>query len=434
MIAEALRGLVERRAIGPGMGDQYLLGGTTTQAGENVNAQTALKVAAVYACSRIIAEGVRAMPCRVLRDKGDGILREERESRLWPLLHDKPNPDMHAGELWEWVTLCLLLVGNAFLYLERDRLGRVVWLRPISPGRVQVFRHHETRRKYFQVSAADDREDVVFTGSTEDIIHIRGFSLDTLIGVSVIRYLAESIGRALSEDGRAGATMANNGRPSGILSVKRKLDDDGAKRLRGSWEGAHGGGKSGGTAVLEEDTTWQAVEMSSADLELVKQRSMSREDIAIGFGVPGDFVMSESQARLHYSTDATRDVRLVKYALMPWSTRIGQGLAQSDQLPWAANGPTVGMLLPSFDPRGLLRADEKARFDTLQVGINAGFVTPNEAREREDMDPMTGGDKLKSTSPPPALHLTPPPGSADPAPPPADDPAADPAKEDDPNA
>lgn len=49
-----------------------------------------------------------------------------------------------------------------------------------------------------------------------------------------------------------------------------------------------------------------------------------------------------------------------------------------------------------FDFAGFLRADTNTRFQTYAVGINAGFLTPNEAREREGLQPLPGGDELRS--------------------------------------
>lgn len=407
MIAEALRGAFRRgHVIGEGGELSFLTGGYGTAAGESVSKETALKVASVYGAVSIISSAIRAMPLEVKHDRGDEILRPARDSRLWGLLHDQTNPEQHASEFWEWVSLCLLLKGNAYSWIDREPNGQVRYLRPLNPGRVQVYRDQLTRRKGFLVTAPDDKEQVVFAGTTDDILHFRGFGDDPLVGVSVIHHMREAIGRALSEDRHAATTMKNQGRPSGVLSIKGRLDDERATSLARRWQAAHGGaGKAGRVAVLEEEAEWKPVTMSAADLELVQQRAISREDIAIAFQIPGDMLLAGNQANLHYSTDATRDVRLVKHAVMPWAKRIQDALEICELLPWGAN---PGRLVPRFNPDGLLRADIKTRYEAYQLGLDAGWLAPDEVRAIEDREPLGGTfDKPKPPLDPQPQRTTP---------------------------
>lgn len=391
MIADALVRGIRGHVLGEGDEGELLLGGMRTAAGERVSAETALKVSAVYACTTIITGGVRMMPLLLTRDIGNDVLVPERRHRLWPILHKQPNDEMGAGEFFERLAWSAILRGNGYGWLERDDFGRVVGLWPLNQDRVEVDRHPITRRKRFSIWSGDDRERVSWVGTTDDIIHVKGDpGPDPLLGVSVIHRLREIIGRALSEDRHAATTMKNQGRPSGILSVKGKLDKDRAIALRERWQAAHGGSsKAGRTAVLEEGAKWEPVVLSAADLELVKQRAISREDIAIAFKVPGDMVLAGSAANLHYSTDATRDVRLVKHGITPWTLRIQEALEVCPSLPWGED------LYPRFNPAALLKADIKTRYEAHQIGLDAGFLTYNEVRAEEDREPIDGLDRTK---------------------------------------
>jgi HK97 family phage portal protein len=375
-----------------GEDEGFLLGGQRTAAGERVSEATATKVAAVYGSVAIIAGSVRLMPCRVRQDIGDRVLREDRGSRLWGLLRERPNSEMHAADLWEWVARCLLLRGNAYGWLERGPLGTVEAIWPLHPRRVNVVRDRRTRRKVFEVSAPDDLERVEFYGTTDEIIHFKGAGGSGLVGESVIHAQRETIGRAIKEDRHAAETLRNNARPAGILRIKKKLQPEAKERLAKEWQAAHGGRKIGGTALLEEDAEWQSVTMTTADLELVKQRAISRDDIAIAFVLPGDMLLATGAANLHYSTDETRDVRLVKYGVMPWTDRIQSALEICDMLPWRYQMP-VGRRVPRFDPAGLLMADEKTRFEAYKLGIEAKWLDPNEPRRIENLEPIEGLDK-----------------------------------------
>jgi HK97 family phage portal protein len=376
--------------LGAGEEGDIILGGQRTAAGETVTEETALRVAAVYSCVSLISSSVRLMEARVRQDTGDGILRDDRSSSLWSLLCEKPNPEMSAGDLWEWVAKCLLLRGNAYLYLMRDRLGRVQYLWPLNPRRVYVRRDLITREKVFEVFAPDNFERVEFSGTSTEILHVKGFDAGALVGKSVIYHQRETIGRSLREDRHASETLRNNARPGGILKVKARLDKERAERLQASWQAAHGGGKSGGTAVLEEDTEWEQVTMSAADLELIAQRQISREDIAMAFQVPSDMVAAGKVSNnLHYSSDESRDLRLVKYGVMPWTNRIQGALEICDMLPWGY-GIKGGRRVLRFDPRTLLLADIKTRYEAYEKA--KWWLAVDEIRNEENLEPV-GFDK-----------------------------------------
>ncbi len=377
--------------LGEGDGEEFLLAGQRTRAGERVTETTATKVAAVYGAVAIISGSVRLMPCHVRQDTGDRVLRDDRDSRLWGLLRERPNAEMHAADLWEWVARCQLLRGNAYGWLERGPLGTVEAIWPLHPRRVNVRRDRRTRRKVFEVSAPDDLERVEFYGTTDEIIHFPGAGGNLLEGESVIQAQRETIGRALREDRHAAETLRNQARPGGILRVKKRLDDDARDRLAKQWKRAHGGSKVGGTALLEEDTEWQKVTMTTADLELVKQRAISRDDIAIAFVLPGDMLLASGAANLHYSTDETRDVRLLKFGVMPWTDRIQSALEICDMLPWR-HGMSTGRRVPRFMPSALLKADQKTRFEAWKLGLEAGWLDADEVRRSEDLEPA-GLDK-----------------------------------------
>jgi len=390
LIAEALTRAVRGHVLGEGEEFDLLLGGQRPASGESVTPETALKVAAFYACVSIITSAVRMMPCEVRKDVGNNVLVPDRSSRLWPLLYSQPNPEMGAGEMWERLVWSAITRGNGYGWLERGADGRVVGIWPLNPGRVEVGRNPLTRRKMFAITAGDDRERVQWVGGTDDIIHVKGDpGPDPLLGVSVVHRLRETIGRSLSEDRHSATTMRNQGRPSGILSIPGKLDKDRAKALAERWQNAHGGSqKAGRTAVLEEGATWAAVSLSAADLELVQQRAVSREDMAIALKVPGDMVLAGNSANLHYSTDNTRDVRLVKHGVSPWTHRLQEALEVCPMLPWGRKR------YPRFNPDGLLRADRKERYEGHQMGLGAKFITKNEVRAIENLPPVEGGDKL----------------------------------------
>ena len=116
---------------------RYLFGPSTS--GKMVNEFTAMQTTAVYACVRILAETLAALPLQLYRYTPGGKERVY-DHPLYHLLHDEPNPEMTSFIFRETLMSHLLIWGNAYAQIIRDRLGRVQGLYPLRPDKMTVCR------------------------------------------------------------------------------------------------------------------------------------------------------------------------------------------------------------------------------------------------------------------------------------------------------
>ena len=162
---------------------QYYFG--RSAAGQTVNQRTAMQVTAVYACVRILAESIAGLPLHVYRykDKGKEMVTDHP---LYPLLHDEPNPEMTSFIFRETLMGHLLLYGNAYAQIIRDGYGRVKWLYPLMPDRMDVRRDEGGQLVYTYTRYLDE-----FGGKQrfeeiklrpDQVLHIPGLGFDGLIG------------------------------------------------------------------------------------------------------------------------------------------------------------------------------------------------------------------------------------------------------------
>ena len=77
----------------------------------NVTPETALLVAAVYSCVRVLAEGVASLPLKLYRRVGEDK-QPATEHRLYPILHDMANTELTSFEFRECMMHNMLLWGN----------------------------------------------------------------------------------------------------------------------------------------------------------------------------------------------------------------------------------------------------------------------------------------------------------------------------------
>lgn len=123
----------------------YLFGRTTS--GETVDEFKAMQTTAVYACVRILAEAVASLPIHVYERTETGK-EKKLDHPLYFLLHDEPNPEMSSFIFRETMMSHLLIWGNAYVQIIRDKGGRVISLYPLLPDKMSVHRDDSGRLYY----------------------------------------------------------------------------------------------------------------------------------------------------------------------------------------------------------------------------------------------------------------------------------------------
>lgn len=352
--------------------------GPLSSSGAPVTPERAMRVATVYACVRILAESVAQLPCKIYRRDETG--REQVESGpLFDLMHF-PNPWQNSFEFREHLMACLCLRGNFFALMSRRR-GEVIELLPLRPEAVSV-----QRRNWELLYTYTDANGRTATVGADKMLHVRGLSLDGIMGVSPIRYGRDAIGLAMATE-KHGALMFRNGaRPGGVLKHPAKLSDEALEHLKISWEAAHGGDNAGRTAILEEGMSYESVSMTNEDAQYLDTRQFQRNEICALFRVPPHMVGDLTKSS--FSNITQQSLEFVKYSVLPWCRRIEtafwRSLLTDEQ---RREGYRVEFLVD-----GLERADIKTRYESYSIAIQNGILSPNECRRLENRNPREGGD------------------------------------------
>lgn len=348
-----------------------------------VGREQALQVSAVFASVALISRTIAALPVHVYRRTAAGgreMVRDASTQFLW----GRPNPETTRTEFWEGATAHLVLHGNAYIYVASvtgaNGRRRPVELWPIDPARVAVIGRDSRGRVVYRV---DGQEEQLAWGNGGDILHIRGLSLDGIVGVSPLALAAHSITVALQATRAAGQILGSGGIPSGVLTVADRISDEEAQRIAAEFERRHGGRRS--VLVLNREATWKPVAISPDDLQAIETRRFEVADIARVFGVPPEMIGAASEGQsLTYANVQDRLIQFVQLTLQPWIARIEQAL--SDELLAAPQ-------YVKFDLRGMLRGNSEQRVNYYRALAELGVLTINEIRELEDMEPLDGGDR-----------------------------------------
>lgn len=373
-----------------------MFGGTASKTGLRVNADTALAVSAVYACVQVRSQTLASLPLKLFRTKSNGDREPAVDHPLYPLLNSSPHPDLTRFEFMEMMGGHADLRGNCFAQVVRNNGGRIVRLVPLHPDRVTVRRSSNI--------TADGRRPLVYEVSNpgfggiarldaSEILHVRDFGGDGVVGYSRIRVACESIGLAMAADEHAARMFSNGARPAGVLEHPNKLDDPGRKNLRESWQAVHGGvSNTGKVAILEEGMKFHEVGLTNEDAQLLESRKYSRAEIASIFTVPPDRIGAESSSST-YANVEQRQIQFMLDCVIPmterWQQRLGLGLLSEEERKTHYF---------KFNLASLIRGSLLDQYNAFRIGLGRagepGWITVNDIREVLDMNRVEGGDTL----------------------------------------
>lgn len=353
-------------------------GGGPSQSGQRVTPMTAMQLPVVYACVRVLAESVASIPLVVYRRTGKGKERAT-EHPVYRVLHDRANADQPSFAWRETIMAHLSLRGNAFSEKEYDGAGRLIGLWPISPDRVTVARTNGV--KVFQIDG------VQRPLTAEQIMHVPGLGFDGLVGYSPLQMAREAIGLGLAAQEHGAKFFTNGANPGGVLEHPGRLGTDAINNLRVSWAERHGGsGNSHKPAILEEGMKWHQLSISNRDSQFLETRKFQSTDIAGIFRVPPHMVGNLDRAT--FSNIEQQSIDFVVHTLRPWCVRIEQVLN------WELFDESEREeFFCEFNVEGLLRGDSAARGAFYTQMFNVGVLSVNDIREKENLNPVEGGDQ-----------------------------------------
>jgi HK97 family phage portal protein len=354
----------------------FFFGGTAS--GKTVNERTAMQTTAVYACVRILAETIASLPLNVYRSTDNGK-EKATDHQLYYLLHDEPNPEMTSFVFRETLMSHLLLWGNAYAQIIRDGRGRILALYPLLPDRMTVDRTTDGQL-YFEY-----RKDTGYVIlRPEDILHIPGLGFDGLVGYSPIAMAKNAIGMAIATEEYGGKFFANGASPGGVLEHPGVVKDP--ARIRESWNAVYQGSVNAHRiAVLEEGMKFQSIGIPPEQAQFLETRKFQTEEICRIFRVPPHLVANLDKAT--FSNIEHQSISFVVHTIRPWLVRLEQGMNKALLSPSEKGRYFVGFVVD-----GLLRGDYASRMQGYAIGIQNGFLSPNDVRTLENMNTIEHGD------------------------------------------
>lgn len=350
------------------------------QAGVVVTEDRALTHAAVWACVRIIAESLAALPWRAHRrtEQGSALLDD---SVLDYLLHVEANPETSALVFRETLLAHALVWGNGYAEIERDGRGEPLNIWQLPPDTLHPDRTADGRLWYVRDGAP--------VLEPRNVFHLHGLGFDGQIGYSPIKLAARSLGVGLALDSMAAATFANGAIPGGVIVQKegKALSQEAVANLLKVWEERFKGPSNGyKVGYLDGGMEFQQFTMPLDDAQFLDSRKFQVSEVARWFRVPPHKLADLDRAT--FSNIEHQALEFVTDTLVPWARR----LETEAQVKLIGRNNRAGRVYTKINMAALLRGDLQSRYAAYATGRQWGWLSANDVRELEDLNKIKGGD------------------------------------------
>lgn len=355
-----------------------------SSAGVRVNDETAMRLAIFFACVGVISQDIGKVPLHMFRRKDNGERERVTDHPVIKLLA-KPARQLTGVEWRERLQAHQLLRGNAYAEIRTNFRGRIVELRPWKPTNVRVELLANDAVRY-QVRDKNGIERPYVEG---EVLHLRGLSVeDGPNGLSPVDQMREMLGEATAAQRYGSSFFANDARPGLWLEHPGSFKDGGQ---RDDWivrfKRMFGGGNRFNPLLMEYGIKIHELgQVNHTDLQFIELRKMKNNEICSMFRVPPHKV-----GILERSTNNNIEHQGIEYVtdcMLTWCRRWEERLA-ADLLSDSEREEYYF----EFMLDGLMRGDAKSRYEAYKQGIDSGFLTRNEVRRRENLDPLKGLDE-----------------------------------------
>jgi len=332
-----------------------------TWAGTYVDRWSALSVPGVWRGVNLIASAIAGLPIDAVRNN---------QVIPTPPILSRPNPPETRFTTIQAAVAAAIIDGNFYAVLgPLGPNGYPDTIYPVDSTRVRC--KYEDGRRIYEI------DHVRFDQS--EIMHVPGFTMPgEHLGVGLLTAQRQGLGMSIAVNEYAARYFNGGTTPSVVLHTENPdLSQEDADLIKQKWL-MHYGGRSREPAVLGGIKV-EPLSDNAGDSQLVESRQFDLTEIANMLGIPPYYLGAPNSSRT-YSNVQEEQMQLLRFALMPWIVRFEQAL--SDLLPRGQ--------VARFNVDAFLRPATLDRYQAHKIGIDAGFLTVDDVRRLEDLEPLEG--------------------------------------------
>lgn len=355
----------------------------STSTGVRVTPESALALPVIQNCVTLLAESLAQLPLELYERQAGGQRQVAVDHPLYEVLRYQPNPFQTPYDRVELSQMSAGLRGNSYAYIDRRDDGQVRELWPLDTDKVTVLKGPDLL-PYYRVAGVADPLPMRL------VHHVRWHSHNGYVGLSPMQLHAETVGLGLAVRQFTGKSFANGATLSGVIERPKEVsaikDQNSIDSIVDQWGAKYSGPDNAKkVALLQEGMTFKPVSMTNVDADLAALLKLSTVEQARIYKIPLPMVNDLDKA--NYNTIEQLLIQFVVFALLPWAKRHEQAMMRDFLL----EGDRKRYFI-EFNLSGLMRGDQKSRYESYAIGRQWGWLSVNDIRRLENLPPVAGGD------------------------------------------
>lgn len=264
---------------------QEIFSGSKSEAGIAVTHRTALTLAPVWQAVTMISGDLASMTLDCYRRLPGDNREIDSEHSAQPLVSVQVNEEVAAFEFWRKLVLHALLWGNGYAWISRPGglLGSPEGLYNLLPDRTAPARAPKTGRLFY-LTEVEGRLEPLFR---EEVLHVKGPSLECGVGYDLVSAARNSLGLALAAESFGSKYFAQGTHGGGTLELPLHYTEKAAKNLEASFARTYAGRENAfKIIVLRDGAKFSAVTVDAQKAQMHELREDQVRDVARFFNIP----------------------------------------------------------------------------------------------------------------------------------------------------
>ena len=272
------KGIFRSRTLANGTGPLMVFSGGKIQTQSSIDVNQAFKNSDVFTVVERISSDIAA--CRY-------------NGQQYQALLDDPFHLMNPYAGWQEVLIQLLLNGNSYVVIHRDKQQKASWLEPVPSDDVSLTLQDNATDIIYHVQYTDERADKDYLSA--DVLHFKlvtpGMDVNQYTGVSPLMALVPELGIQDNSKKLTLTSLIHALAPTNIYTTPNAITEPGAKdKIREAFEKANTGDNAGRVMIMDAGAKLETIDVTPNVAKLLDNATFSQTQIAKAFGIPDSYL------------------------------------------------------------------------------------------------------------------------------------------------
>ncbi|WP_342045979.1 phage portal protein [Bacillus sp. OTU530] len=335
-----------------------------------ITKEQALNIPAVSACVGVISDTVASLPVYLYKEIDGKVTKIEEDVRV-SLLNDDTKDTLDAFQFKKTLVEDYLLCGAGYSYINRER-NNVKSLHYVSYPNLSVNINADPIFKSYDILVNGD------TYRDFQFIKLTRKSKDGITGKGIISENNKMLSVAYNSLVFEEVLVKTGGNKKGFLKSNGRLSKEAIDELKLAWNNLYKN-NSENVVVLNNGLDFQEASNTSTEMQLNENKKTNSSEICKIFLTPTSILDGTASDEVYNNW--------IKICILPILKAIETTLNKDLLL-----DREKGSFYFSVDTSELLKGDIAKRFGAYKVAVEAGWISKNEIRYIENLEPIEGLD------------------------------------------